>query len=493
MLAGQERQSRVRVLLVFTESYMTPRMGIMYLASELREEGHDVRIASAARLGLKGVRKLVSDWRPAVVGYTALTGEHVRLIELNQTLREQFSFMSVFGGPHATFCPEELLENPYCDAVCIGEGDIAFPDFCRRLEKGEAWWQTPNFVAKHDGEMVRNPLLPLIEDLDSLPMPDHDLMYAADPALAKDSVKYFYSNRGCPCTCTYCFHAAYNKLYRGKGSIVRHRSPEKFVDEICHVKDRYHMTHVIINDDSFLLNSQEWLDGFCSEYTKRVALPFICAFRANVVTDALIAQLRGAGLTSGAMGVECGNEDIFNKLLKRNMTKDQIRRAAAIIKSHGVKLMTLSLCGLPIANPYEIDKETVELNAEIKADWARASLLYPYPATEIRDFALQAGFLPEAHVPIFESNKRSSAFAFASPMEKRRVENLHKLFGIFVGHPWLRRHADFFCSLPLGPVYRMILYLHYGYGMRFIILPFSSPLREVWSYVPVLFKLFVKR
>jgi anaerobic magnesium-protoporphyrin IX monomethyl ester cyclase len=472
---------------------MTPRMGIMYLASALREEKHDVRIASATRLGLKGVRKLVGEWRPAVVGYTALTGEHIRLLELNRALKKEFAFTSVFGGPHATFCPDELLSDPDCDAVCIGEGDIAFPDFCRRLEQGGDWWQTPNFVLRRNGEIQRNPLLPLIEDLDSLPMPDHDLMYAADPALAKDNVKYFYSNRGCPCKCTYCFHAAYNKLYHGKGPVVRHRSAENFLDEICYVKEHYHMTHVIINDDSFLLNSKQWLDDFCAGYKARVALPFICSFRANVVTEPVIAQLCEAGMTAAAMGVECGNEVVFNDLLKRNMTKDQIRRAAAIIKNNGVKLMTLSLCGLPISNPYEIDLQTLELNAEIMPDWARASLLYPYPATEIRDFALQAGFLPESHVPLFESNKRSSAFTFASPMEKRRVENLHKLFGILVRHPRLRKHADFLCSLPLGSLYRLILYVHYGYGMRFVILPFSSPLREIWSYFPVLLTLFRKK
>ena len=470
-------------------------MGIMYLASELGEKGHEVRIASARRLGRKGMRQMVGDWCPAVVGYTALTGEHIRLLELNEDLKKQSSFVSVFGGPHATFCPDELLLNPYCDAVCIGEGDLAFPEFCRRLEEGGPWWQTPNFFVRHEGEIERNPLLPLVEDMDSLPMPDHDLMYAADPPLAGDNLKYFVSNRGCPCACSYCFHPPYNELYRGKGSIVRRRSPEKVVDEMCYVKERYTMTRIVMNDDSFLLNGREWINRFCDDYKKRVDLPFSCGFRANEVADDLIGQLRGAGLTAAGIGVECANEEVFNGTLRRNMTKAHILRAAAIIKSHGLQLMTLSLCGLPIPNSYANDLETLELNAEIQPDWARASLLYPYPATEIRKYAQQAGLLSESesHVPVFESNKRSSAFIFSSPMEKRRVENLHKLFGIFVRHPWLRKHADFLCSLPLGPVYRLLLYLHYGYGMRFKIMPFSSPLKGVWSYLPVLFRLFVKR
>ncbi len=468
-------------------------MGLMYLASGLKEKGHEVRIASARRLGLDGMRQMVADWRPAVVGYTALTGEHIRLLDLNEALKKEFTLVSVFGGPHATFCPDELLQNPYCDAVCIGEGDLAFPEFCQRVEDGGPWWETPNFVARHGEEIVRNPLLPLVEDLDTLPTPDHDLMYEADPALAKDNLKYFVSNRGCPCACSYCFHPPYNELYHGKGSVVRRRSPEKVVDEMFLIKERYPMTRIVMNDDSFLLNGREWILRFCEDYKKRVALPFSCGFRANEVTDELIGALHGAGLTAAGIGVECANEGIFNKILKRNMKKEQIVRAAATIKSHGIKLMTLSLCGLPIPNSYENDLQTLELNAQIEPDWARASLLYPYPATEIRKFAQHAGLLSESHVPVFESNKRSSPFVFESPMEKRRVENLHKLFGILVRHPWLRKHANFFCSLPLGPVYRMMLYIHYGYGMRFKIMPFSSPLTGIWSYLPVLFRLFVKK
>lgn len=482
----------MRVLLVFTESYVTPRMGLMYLASTLKAKGHDAQIVGATRLGVKKLRRLIEDFRPAVVGYTALTGEHVQLLRLNETLRKRFSFISVFGGPHATFCPDELMENPYCDAACIGEGDIAFPEFCGRVEAGGPWWETPNFVARHDGKIERNEVLPLVDDLDSLPMPDHDLMYAADPALADDTVKYFYSNRGCPCHCTYCFHSALNKLYSGKGRVVRERSPEKLIDEIYYVKQRYRMTHTILNDDSLLLNSQEWFDRFCADYKQRIGLPFICAFRADLVTEEVIAQLRDAGLVAVGIGVECGNETVFNEVLKRRMTKEQIRRAAAIIKGHGIKLMTCSLCGLPIPNSYETDLETLALNSEIGTDWARASLLYPYPATEIRGAAIQSGFLPEP-VPLFESNKRASAFNFPSRRERRRVENLQKLFGILVQFPRLRKHVRLLCELPLGPLYRMLLYVHYGYAMRFIILPFSSPMKEVRSYLPVLFRLFMKK
>jgi radical SAM superfamily enzyme YgiQ (UPF0313 family) len=491
-LSGATGDWMMRVLLVFAESYMNPRMGIMHLASILKIQGHEVRFANAERLGLKGLHALVKEWKPGIVGYTAMTGEHVRLLALNRALKRDLSFVAVFGGPHATFCPDELLADASCDAACVGEADVAFPEFCRKLDVGEPWEDTPNFVVRQGGRTVHNPLLPLVEDLDSLPMPDHELMYEADPGLAADGVKYFYSNRGCPCSCTYCFHPAFNKMYRGKGAVVRQRSPEKVVDEMCRIKERYPMTHMCMIDDSFFLNSDEWFDRFCADYKKRVALPFMCDFRANNSEEDRIRQLRDAGLFLATIGVECGNESHSYTLLKRELSKDQIRRAAGMIKRNGIFLVTANIFGLPVPDSFKVDMETLAFNVELGADWARSAITYPYQGTEIRDYAIKAGLLPEGHVPLFETNKQSSAFMFASRLEKRKTENMSKLFDVFVQHPWLRRRAEFLCALPLGWFYGVVWYLRFGYVWKFKVVPFTSFWTEVWKFLPILYKLVRK-
>lgn len=479
----------MRVLFIFNDAYMNPRMGIMYLASSLKAQGHETRIASASKLGMEGLGKLVVEWEPHIVGYTSMTGEHVRLLEVSRALKQKHTHWAVFGGPHATFCADELIEDSGCDAACVGEGDLAFPEFIRRLEAGESWWETPNFVVRRDGEVFRNALLPRVEDLDGLPMPDHDLMYEADPYLAREGTKIFYSSRDCPCSCSYCAQSAYNRIYEHQGFIMRRRSPKLFVDEIVYIKERYPLTCVMINDDSFLLNPQEWFDVFCPDYKARVGLPFSCCVRASLVTDERIRQLRDAGMTVAAMGVECGNETIANDVLKRNMTKEQIRQAAEIIKRHGIFLVTLNLCGLPVADSYNVDMETVMFNVELAPNWAWSSLLYPYPGTAIRPYSQDLGMLPKEHVPVLLTNKRTSVFRFSSPMEKRKIENLHKLFDIFVRYPWLRRHADFLCALPLGSLYRLVWYLQYGYMWKVKAFPFQSPLKEIWKYMAIFFNL----
>jgi len=461
----------------------------MYLSSALKAQGHETEFADAGKLGLKGLQSLVSRWQPRVVGFTAMTGEHVRLLELSRELKKGADFLAVFGGPHATFCAEELVADPGCDAAFIGEGDAAFPEFCRRVEAGEDWRQAPNIVVLEDGVLRRNPVMPRVENLDLLPMPDHDLMYAADPAQGQEGTKVFCSTRDCPCNCTYCFQSAYKKLYGDGPFALRHCSPTRFVDEIVYVKERYPLTHVMFVDDSFLLNPKSWFDAFCPDYKARVGVPFACCIRASLVTEEKITALRAAGMTVAFMGVECGSEDKANDVLHRNLTKERIRRAAHIIKSNGIFLRTLNLCGLPVPDAYKVDFETLMFNVELQPDWAWTSILYPYPATEIRTFAQNHGMLPKDHVPLLQTNKRASVFTFSSPLEKRKIENLHKLFDFFVHYPWLRRHADFICSLPFGTLYRLIYYIHYGYVWKFRMFPFSSPAREIWRYFVVLVKL----
>ena len=125
----------------------------------------------------------------------------------------------------------------------------------------------------------------------------------------------------------------------------------------------------------------------------------------------------------------------------------------------------------------------------LKTDWARCALLYPYPGTAIRTYAIEAGLIPDGHVPVFDTNKRHSAFTFASPLEKRKVENLSMLLDILLHHPRLRKHAKFLCSLPFGGLYAAVSYARFGYIWKFKQFPFTSVWTEIWKFFPVLFKL----
>ena len=471
----------MRVLFLLKEPVMHERMGVAYLSAALKRDHHQVRLAFTQRLGIDGLSALLDDYAPTVVGYSAMTGEHLALLDINKTLKKTHRFLAVFGGPHVTFFSEMINEDGV-DAVCIGEGDLAFPEFCRRVEHDGDWWDTPNFVARHDNVVVRNPLLPLVEDLDSLPFPDRALLYEADPDLVDEGHKVFFSGRGCPYRCTYCFNRQYNEIYRGNGHVVRYRSPENVIEEICAVRDQYPLDTVWIDDDTFLLKPKAWFERFCALYKQRVNLPLSCNVRANLVTERTMGLLKRAGLDSVWMGIECGDERVANTVLDRRLCNDDLLRACRTIKKHRIKLTTQNLVGLPLPDAYRTDLETLDLNVKIRPTFAWSSILFPYPGTPIKTYAQERGFL-NGQCEFLETNKRSSVLNFSTPREKRRIENLHKLFGLFVEFPFLRPFRTALCDLPLTGLYTAMFYCWYGYNMKMRLYPFRSIRKELGKYV----------
>ena len=476
----------MNILFCIKETAMHERLGVMQLSSILKSNGHNVKIAVLGRLGLTRLKHLVQRFKPSVIGYSAMTGEHVSLLSINRELKKEFVFTAVFGGPHGTFFPN-IIKEYGCDAVCRGEGDIVFPEFCRRLEHDKEYWDTPNFVVKRGDKVYENPLIPLVADLDELPFSDRDIIYEADPSLLIEGHKMFFSGRGCPYKCSYCFNVKYNDLYKGKGSVVRYRSPEKVVEEIALVKSRYPLSVVWIDDDIFLLKPREWFDRFCSLYKKEVGLPFSCNVRANLVTEESVKLLKDAGLDSVWMGVECGDDGVSNNILQRELSTSQILTASEIFKAHKVKLSTQNLVGIPVPNSYKVDLKTLDLNIAIKPTFAWSSILYPYPDTDIERYAKKTGYL-SGQPPALETNKRYSLFDFSQTGEKRKIENLHKLFGLFVEFPVLNRSRNFLCRLPLGTLYTALFYLWYGYNMKIRIFPFKSIHKEIGSYIRLWWK-----
>jgi len=479
----------MKVLFILNESTMHERMGIMCLSSALKERGHTVRLVLIERLGRRAIEERIDRDKPDIIAYSAMTGEHADLLEFNRVLKKKFCFVSVFGGPCATFFPD-LINEDGVDAICVGEADRAFPEFCSRMGEGGEHWKTPNFLCRHQDVVFRNPPMPLIEDLDSLPFPDRALMYEADPPLLKEGHKMFFAGRGCPQKCSYCFNSTYNELYKNKGAVVRLRSPENIILEIIDVKSSYPLNVVWIDDDNFLAKPRTWLANFAKLYKEKVGLPLSINIRANFITENMISCLKDAGLDSVWMGVECGNEEKANVILKREMTNAANERAAALLHQYKIKFITQNLIGLPVSDSFETDLETLDFNIRLQPTFGWASILYPYPGTAIETYAKEHGFL-EGKARLLETNKRSTAFHF-SAAEARRINNLHKLFGLIVRFPFLRKHVDRLCSLPMDALYVVLFYVWYGYNIKFRIYPFISLREEIMNYIVLCFK-FVKK
>jgi anaerobic magnesium-protoporphyrin IX monomethyl ester cyclase len=461
----------MRVLFVEKQIDYEP-LGLLYLSSVLRRAGHEVRLSIASEEDPVAVAR---EWLPGVVGYSVYTGSQTYYRDLNLQIKDAVNVVSVFGGPHPTYFPE-FVEEPGVDGICVGEGEGAILDLVEAVEAGRPLTAIENWWFKHNGNVERNPVRPAEDNLDVLPFPDRDLLFAVDDFTRQTGIKHFITSRGCPYDCTYCFNHALAEIYRGKAKRLRQMSVGKVIEEVKSVRERYPMQFVVFLDDLFIVY-EHWLQELAEQFPHEVGLPFFCNVRANLVTPQKVALLKQAGCASVGMGLETGNPTLRNGLLKRKLADEQIVEASRLIREAGIQLLTTNMLGLPGAT-LEDDFETLALNHACKAAYANAFLYQPYPRTELGEYAREHGYVEGSLDDIDPSAWERSVLRFSTPGEKRQIENLNKLFAIATEWPWMTGLVRWLISLPPNPLFRLGYKLWKGYAIKSRIHPYRPSSRE---------------
>lgn len=443
--------------------------GILYLASMVKSR-HQVYVCEPSR---EDVDEIIGKFKPQVIAYSVRTGFHQYYVELNGRLKRQYDFISIFGGPHATFFPE-LINQPDIDIVGLGECERSFLELLDKMERQEDYKTTANFWFKTPAGVVKNPLAPLEQNLDSLPFPDRSLL---DHHLELKNLKIhcFYTTRGCPYGCTYCFNHKFKELYSGQ-PYVRQRSVDNVIEEIKQVQEKYRIDRIIFEDDNFIMN-KGWLREFAQKYPK---IPFKCMIRANLADEETVALLKQAGCISVTMGIEAGNDRISNEILKRDLTKKQLIDCAELLKKYGLRFITENILANPTSTLAD-DLETLDLNLICRPDFANVSLLNPYPNTEIYEIAVKAGEYQSKNFNDFSSFFDSTPLNITDIDERK---NLQRLFSIVVAFPVLRPWVPRLVKInSLRFLYSAVYFLWRPYCLMFRIMPHHVSLRELFWLV----------
>jgi anaerobic magnesium-protoporphyrin IX monomethyl ester cyclase len=475
----------VHLLFIIKEIDNEPH-GIMHISALLKQEGHRTSLAVAT---VDDPIEVALRLKPDVVGYTVYTGTQNYYLDLNCQIKAQLpGVFSIFGGPHPTFFPE-MIEHGGVDGICIGEGEYATLDLLNALQTGSEISDIPNWHFNLNGEIVRNPVRPLLtsEQLDELPFPDRDLLYNVHPASRRNKIRPFITGRGCPYSCTYCFNKAYRELYQGLGKAIRRRSVGDVIREIKAVRKRYPLEFITFMDDTFVLNRQ-WLQEFAIRYKAGVGLPFWCQVRADLVTDEMMALFKDAGCVSVSFGLEAGNDRLRNAILKRDMSREQILEASRIFRRHGIAFMTNNMLGLPTGS-LGTDFETLELNVQCRPSYANVFLFQPYPKTELGEWAFREGWMAGSFDDLSGSVSDDTILRFGSELEKRQIENLQKLFALAVEFPFLVPLVKRLIKLPRNKLFWLVYKIWKGYAIKRRMFPFRLTPREyvsaAWQYMRI--------
>jgi len=422
--------------IVFYQQYAVPYFGILSIVTHLKHEGltGDIIIEALEERPIERIRQL----RPRLVGISVMSPEHTWLIPVSRSIRKALpDVIIIVGGVHAIFYPEEILAEASVDLVCHSEGEEVLINVIKELEKPAPDWASVQGISYKDnqGNICTNERAALVPFDDNI-IENKSIYYSRYPQLAKDDVHRFFSSRGCPFRCSFCYNAGIHDVFKGKGQYVRQKSVQSFIKEIHSECEKYEIKFIFFYDDLFTFD-KEWLKEFLEKYKEQVRLPFWCTTRVNVMDEERAMMLADAGCRTVSYGIETGNYYIRKNILNKDISDDDIIHCGSLIHKYGMKTQTANMFCLP-DETIEDALQTIELNISAKADYAFTALFLPFPKTEITNYCIQRGFLkPDYSLKDIPYSFLTSSVLNIPEQQKETIRNIHRLAYFFVKWPWL--------------------------------------------------------
>lgn len=446
----------MHILFVYPNVRTTPAVpqGIALLSAIAKSNDHTtslfdttftIEIKDYRDFPEKEARKVYEDFnrqveqeKPDLIAFTSTTSDYPFAERMLNHLRNQDTPV-VFGGVHATIMPEEVIDHPRVNAICIGEGEHAFAQLIRAMESGDDIASIKNLWVKKNGQVVKNELDSLIPTLDMFPTPDLDL-FDERHFMVRHRISRFRpvkclvieNTRGCPFPCTYCQNHRLRELYRGKGKYVRSKSTGYLIEQMKDLVARHGFEVVAFNDETFLANDIERIEVFCRQYKEEIGLPFHITLRAELVKEEPLRMLKEAGCRTCSIGIETGDEDYRKKILKRKMTDKQILDAFQVARKVGLRTMSFNMVGLPYQDREDIFR-SIELTRQANPDFVLCSILYPYPRTEIYELCRREGFLKD-DAPVLGEVFRQSILEMPQ-ISQEEIQGLRRTFHLYCKSP----------------------------------------------------------
>lgn len=413
------------------------------LEVEKRVESGQVRKFSyETALGIKlksnlveGFLEKIESFKPDLLMISAVEGALKRTLALLDAANAR-NIPNIVGGVFITAAPEIAIAYPQIKILCVGEGENAVLEVAKRLRDGLKIDDVPNlWIKKEDGQIIKNPLGPPVDINDILP--DYSLFektrfYRPMGGKVLRTIP-LETSRGCPFTCTYCNSPMWTKLYKNSCQAVflRRKRIDRVIEEMKYLMKEYNPELFYIVDDCFLARPEEEFNEFVKQY-KEINLPFFIITRIEYATEERIKQLKEINCYRISVGIECGNEEFRRTKLKRYMTNEKLLKHMKILGRGGIPFSVNNIIGFP-DETRDLIFDTIELNRQVSGfDTLTVSIFTPYHGTELRETAIQKGYL-DSEVPVIHT--RESSLLHMPQLSRSEIDGLMRTFVMYVRFP----------------------------------------------------------
>ncbi len=306
----------------------------------------------------------------------------------------------IFGGQHPTIVTEEVLSQPYCDFVCVGEGEETFGHFLDVLASSRDLSQVQGLAWKDESGAIRkNPPRPPIADVDAIPLPAYHLL-DLDRYVEAQSSRYppkysraiqVFSSRGCPWHCTYC-HDLFGKKFRP-------RSPESVLKELEMLYYDYAIREFMFEDDifNFDMDRAKKICDMIVQEGLEIGIQFGNGVRLERLDEELMQKLAAAGTHHICIAIESASPRI-QRLSKKYLKLHQVKDVVGWAKKYQIHILGFFMIGFPTETVAEINM-TIRFACQTDLDEALFSIVIPYAGSELSRQVVEQGMVDLTEQP----------------------------------------------------------------------------------------------
>jgi anaerobic magnesium-protoporphyrin IX monomethyl ester cyclase len=397
--------------------YFLPLLAMLYPATMLRRDGHRVAVRdfAAEKNGQQRFREFVAaDDSDLYCFYTVFLSEKTDLLARDAIRAARPSARFLFYGPQPTW-DAGVFRNSDDTSVVRGEPEFLVQRVVQALEAGE----DPAAIETGDA---------IIQDLDSLPLPDRTLLDHRpykNPKLHSKPHTAMLTSRGCYAQCWYCVPNSLSyareleyKRRHGVKPPVRMHSPERVVEEFREAA-KLGFRSVSVIDDQFLWDEKRTL-AIC-EGIADLGLEWSCLARADRVTERAAAAMARAGCVYVDLGVESFDQKVLDAV-KKGIQVEENEKAVRILKRAGIAVELNVLIGATPEDSEESIRRTLDELERLDVDYALFSIANPFPGTGFYAAAKANGWLVYGdYVPVDPSKNAIISYPH---LPKERLEQI---------------------------------------------------------------------
>ncbi len=332
--------------------------------------------------------------KPLFVGITSMTGPQIgNALTISKVVKD-YDIPVVWGGVHASLLPRQTLEHESIDLVVQGEGEVTLLELAKALEKRKSLSGLRGLWYKEGKRIVNNPPRPFV-DLNDLPdLPYHLVdMNQYFSNFYGDKMISFFSSRGCPFRCGFCYNTVYNQRR------WRSLTAKNTLDRLESLVNEFKLDGVWFRDDNFFVDKRR--AASILEGVKKYDISWgTSGARLDLLSqldNKFIDLMNKSRCKFLFIGVESGSDRILN-LIGKDITQKQIIKTNIKLR----KLNAVQRCNIMIGLPTETKRDledTVSLALRLLRDNKNAiisqfQIFTPYPGTDLFDFVVKQGFKP---------------------------------------------------------------------------------------------------